>query len=80
MNRRYPDAIGQCHEACLDLVLHPVPKQTLFNVLQIICRKSITYKNDLPMNKRVLISENQVKYVEGIIVKRDIKNLRISKN
>ena len=44
--------IGQCDEACLELGLVKVTKQTVFNVLQKIGRKPITYENALPMKKR----------------------------
>ena len=30
VNSRYPYLVGQCNEACLDLGLDPVPKQTEF--------------------------------------------------
>ena len=59
--------------------MDPVTKQTIFNVLQRIGRKPIAYKNVFPMKKRSLLSENQVKYVEGIIVKRDTANLGMSR-
>ena len=52
VNSRYPAMRGQCNEACLVLRFDPVPKQTVFNVLQRIGRKTITYKNYLPMKKR----------------------------
>ena len=60
------------------LGLDPVPKQTVFNVLKKIDRKPITYENSLPMKKRKLLSESQVKYLEDIIVKRDTANFGIS--
>ena len=56
-----------------------VSKQTVFNVLQRIGRKLITYENALPMNKRALLSENQLNYVEDIIVKKDTANLGMSR-
>ena len=59
--------------------MDPVPKQKLFNFLQSIGSKTITYENTLPINKRELLSENKVKYVEDIIVKRDTSNLGISR-
>ena len=80
MNSRNPDMIGQSDEACLELSLDQVPKQTVFNVLQRIGRKPITYENSLPMKKMVLLSENQVKYVEDIIVTRDTENHWMSRN
>ena len=67
VNTWYTYLIGQCDEACLELGLELVPKQKIFNVLQKIGRKPITYKSDFPRKKRGLISENQVKYVEDII-------------
>ena len=47
--------------------------------LQCMGRNLITYKNDFPRKKRSLLSENQVKYVEDIIVKRDTSNLGMSR-
>ena len=55
--------------------MDPVPKQTIFNVLQRIIRKPIKYDNAFPTNNRALLSENQVKYVEYIIVKGFTENL-----
>ena len=78
MNSQYPYFRGKCDEACLELGLDPVPKQTIFNVLQNIGSNLITYENALPMKKRELLLENQVKYVEDSIVKRDTANLEIS--
>ena len=52
VNSQYPDVRGQCDEDCLELGLVPVPKQTVFNVLQNIGRKPITCENALPMKKR----------------------------
>ena len=79
-NSRYPYLRGQCDEACLELGLDPVPKKKLLNVLQRVGRNPITYQNAFPTKKRELQSENQVKYVEDIIVKRDTANLDISRN
>ena len=45
MNSRYPSLRGQFDEACLELGLDPVLKQTVFNVLRSIGRKPITYEN-----------------------------------
>ena len=59
--------------------MDPVPKQTVFKVLQRIGRKTITYENAFPMNIRSLLSERQVNYVEDVIVKRDTANLGISR-
>ena len=66
VNSRYPYLRGQCDEACSELCFDPVTKQTLFNVLQRIVRKTITYENFFPMKNMALISENQVNYVEDI--------------
>ena len=71
--------IGQCDEACLELGFDPVPKQTVFNVLWRIGRKPITYDNVFPVKKRSLLSENQVNYVEDIIVKIDTANFGMSR-
>ena len=54
VNSRYPYLRGQCDEACLWLGFDPVPKQTVFNVLQSIDRNPITYVNTFPMKKREL--------------------------
>ena len=70
---------GQCDEACLELGFDTVPKQTLFNVLRRIGRKTITYENVFPVKKRSLLSEIQVKYVEDIIIKRYTANLGMSR-
>ena len=58
--------------------MDPVPKQTVFNVVQRIGRNPITYENDFPTKKMVLLSERQANYVENIIVKRETANLGIS--
>ena len=71
--------IGQCDEAFLELRFDLVPKRTLFNVLQRIGRKPITYDNSFPRKNKALLSESQVKSVEDIIVKRDTANLGISR-
>ena len=76
---RYPSLGGQCDEACLELGLDPVPKQTLFDFLRRICRKPITYENIFPEKKRSLLSNSQVNYVEDIIIKRDTANLGMSR-
>ena len=60
-NSQYPYVIGQCAESYLELGLDPVPKQTVFNVLQKIGRNPITYDNAFPMNNRKFLSESQVK-------------------
>ena len=41
MNIRYPYLRGQSDEDCWKLGLDPVPKQTVFNILQRIGRKPI---------------------------------------
>ena len=79
MNIWYPSLRGQFHEACLELGLDPVPKQTVFNVLRRIGRNPITYENVLHEKKRSLLSNSQVNYVEDIIIKRDTANLRMSR-
>ena len=79
VNIWYPFLRVQCDEACLELGLDPVPKQTVFNVLRRIGRKPITYDNFFPAKKISLPSEMQVKYVENIIIKRDKSNLGISR-
>ena len=56
VNSQYPYLRGQCDEACLELGLYPISKQIVFNVLQRIGRKLITYKNAFPMKNRALLS------------------------
>ena len=79
VNSQYPYLRGKCGEACLGLGFDPVPKKTVFNALRRIDRKPITYENVFPVNKRSLLSEIQVKYVEDIIIKRDTANLGMSR-
>ena len=79
VNIWYPYLREQCDEACLEIGLDPVPKQTVFNVLRSIGRKPITYDNVFPDKKRALLSNSQVKYVEDIIVKRETANLGMSR-
>ena len=78
VNSMYPYLRLQCDEDFLVLGLDPVPKQTLFVFLRRIDRKPIRYENAFPMKNRALLSENQVKYVEDIIFKRDTAKLGIS--
>ena len=56
MNSRYPYLIEKCDEACLELGLDTVTKQTVFNVLQRILRNPITYENALTMKNREQLS------------------------
>ena len=56
VNIWYPSLREKCDEACLELGLDPVPKETIFNVLQRICRKPITYENAFPMKNNTLLS------------------------
>ena len=79
MNSPYPYLRGQCDEACLELGLDPIPKQTISYVLQGIGRKYTTYENSFPRNNKAFLSENQLNYVEDIIIKRDTSNLAMSK-
>ena len=76
---RDPYFRGQWDVACLDLGIDRVPRQTIFNVLRRIGRKPITYENVFPDKKRALLSNSQVKYVEDIIIKRDIANIGMSR-
>ena len=57
MNSRYSAVRGQCAESCLELGLDTVPNQTLFNVLQRIDRKPLTYDNAFYMKNMELVSE-----------------------
>ena len=63
----------------MKLGLDLVPKETVLNVLHRSGREMITYENDFPTKKREFISENQVKYVEDIIVKIDTSNRGMSR-
>ena len=78
-NIRYPYLKGHCDEDCLVLGFDTVPKKTVFNVLRGIGRKPVTYENVFTLNNREFLSENQVKYVEDIIIKIDTANLGISR-
>ena len=55
VNSRYPSLRGNFDEACLELGIDLVPKQTVFNVLWKIGRKPITYENVFPKKKRSLL-------------------------
>ena len=79
MNIRCTYFRGQCDEACFELVLDPVPKQTIFNILHSIGRKPITYENVFAMKNRGLKLEIQVNYVEDVIIKRDKENHGMSR-
>ena len=79
VNSLYPAVRLQCDEYYLELGLDIVPKKIVFNVLQRIGRKLITYENVFPDKKRALLSNLQVNYVEDIIIKRDTVNLGMSR-
>ena len=79
VNSRYLSLRENCDEACLELGLDPVPKQTVLNVLRRIGRKPITYENVFPEKKRSLLSNSQVKYVKDILIKIDTANLGMSR-
>ena len=79
VNSRYLSLRGQCDAVFLELGLDPVPKQTVSNILQRIDKNSITYENDFTMKKRALLSENQLNYVEDIIVKKNTSNIGMSR-
>ena len=79
MNTHYPYLRGHCDEDCLGLGLDPVPKKTVSNVLRRTVRKPITYDNAFPTKNRALLSENQVNYVEGIIIEIHTANLGMSR-
>ena len=79
MNSRYPYLRGKFDESCLELGLDIFTKQKIFNVLQRIGRKPITYENAFPTKNKALLSEIQVKYVEDVIVKIDTENPGMSR-
>ena len=56
-----------------------VTQMTGNNCLQRIGRIPITFDNDFPPGKQALLSHNQVKYVEYIIVTRETLNLGMSR-
>ena len=80
LNSWYAYLRDQCDEGFGGVGLNPVHKQTIFNVLQRIGSKPVTYKNAFPMKKKTLLLENQVKYVEDMIVKIYTANLGMSRN
>ena len=57
----------------------PVPQMTVTNCLQRIASRLITFYNAFPPGNQVLLSHNQVEYVENIIVTRDTANLGVSR-
>ena len=63
----------------MELGFDPVLKQKVFNVLRRIGRKPITYDNVFPEKKISLLSNSQVKYVKGILIKIDTANLGVSR-
>ena len=79
MKSQDPYLRGQCDVDCLELGLDRVPKQTVYNFLQRIGRKPITYDNVFPDKKSAFLSNSQVKYVKDIIIKRDTANLGMSR-
>ena len=52
---------------------------TVVNCLQRIGSNPITYDKAYPLRNQELLSQRQVKYVEDIIVTRDMANLGISR-
>ena len=56
-----------------------VTQTTGNNCLQRIGSRKITFDNDLPPGNQALLSHNQVKYVEDIIVTRDTEKLGVSR-
>ena len=63
MNIWYASVIGQCGEVSLVLRFDTVPEQNIFDFLQTVGRKSITYDNSFPGKKRSFLSiEDNNKY------------------
>ena len=56
---------GKCDESCLGLGLDPIPKQTLFNILQMIFSNPITYENSLPYEEEGIAIRNSGKVCVG---------------
>ena len=75
VNSRYPSLRGQCDEACLWLGFDPVPKQTVFNVLQRISRSPSTYDNAFSVNNRALLSEKKESMWRILLLKETQKTL-----
>ena len=65
VNVQYASVRVKCHEACLGLGLDPVPKKTLFIILQMIFRSPITYENALPYEEEVITIRNSGKLCVG---------------
>ena len=70
--RRNPAVNGVCDEDNLT-------RMEVNNSLHRIGSRPIKFENVLPPEKQALISKNQVKYVEGIIVTRDTAKLGMSR-
>ena len=43
-----------------------IPQMKAVNYLRRIDKKTITYENDLPVRKRIWLSDKKVKYVQDI--------------
>ena len=52
-----------------------IPQMIVVNVLRSIVKNTIMYENSFPIKKRTLLLDEKVKYVQSIIVSRDIENL-----
>ena len=52
-----------------------VPMMKVVNSLKSIGRNPITYENYFPLINQALLSEMQVKYVQDVIVTRDMVKL-----
>ena len=61
-------------EGDLEFVEDPIPEFTVVNCLRGIGKKHIMYENASPLRKRELLSDDQVKYIQDIIVARDRDN------
>ena len=70
--RRNPEDNGLCDE-------DPVPRMKVINCLQRIGNMPITFNNESTPGKQDLLLQNQVKYVEDIIVTREMANLGMSR-
>ena len=68
-----------CDAACLELGEDSVPLMIVVNSLQMIGNKIITFDNAFPLRNQALISQRKAKYVEGIIVTRDMAKLWMSR-
>ena len=54
------------YESYMELDEDYIPQMKAVNYLRRIDKKTITYENDLPVRKRIWLSDKKVKYVQDI--------------